>query len=328
MLRFGRISLASALLASACPMAALAASDTRNYPDKPIRLIDPFVPGGGSSVIARFVAQEMTDTLGSSVIVDNRGGAGGAIGTEIAAHSPADGYTLLMATASTVVIHPLVNKVPFDVLKDFTPVAHINDVPLVLVVHPSSPAKTVKELVAIAKSSPGKLNFASSGEGTISHLAGELFKTATGTDIVHVPYKGGGQAIIELVAGHIETGFVNILEALPQVKAGRLRALGVTTSKRSPVMPDTPTVSEAGVPGYQVVQWSGMLAPAGTPATIVARWNSGVNKLLQRADFRDRLVSGGADPVGGTPQQFQEFLRSEIAKWAKVIKAAKISSAR
>jgi tripartite-type tricarboxylate transporter receptor subunit TctC len=327
-LRSALISSILVLFSAPAAFAAQPQSSSPDYPNRPIRLISPFVPGGGTDVIARQVATGLNERWGQAVIVDNRGGAGGMIGTDIAAHSPADGYTLVMATASTVVINPLVSKAPFDVIKDFAPVAHINDVPLVLVVHPSVQAKTVKEFITLAKSQPGKFNFASSGEGTISQLAAELFRIATGTDMVHVPYKGGGQAIIELVAGHVETGFVNILEALPQVKAGRLRALAVTTAKRSSVMPAVPTVAEGGVNGYQVVQWSGVLAPAHTPATIVSKLNSEISRLLERPDFRDRLQGGGAEPAGGTPQQFQEFLQSEIAKWAKVIKAAKITTAR
>ncbi|MES2561710.1 MAG: tripartite tricarboxylate transporter substrate binding protein [Pseudomonadota bacterium] len=299
-----------------------AQSAEQRYPVKAIRLISPFAPGGGASTVARMIGPELTEAWGQSVVVDNRPGAGGSIGTELAARSPADGYTLLMATASTIVINPLVSKVPFDPVRDFTPVIHTTTVPLVLVVHPSVPAKSVKELLAHA--AHGRLNFASSGEGTTSHLAAELFKGLGNVTMTHVPYKGGGQAIIDLMAGHVQTGFVNILEALPQVNAGRLRALAVSTSKRSPVAASIPTVSEAGVGGYEVIQWSGVLAPAGMPKAITIRLNEQINRILNGVDMRTRLMDSGADPGGGSPEQFSALIQSEIAKWSKVVKSVKL----
>jgi tripartite-type tricarboxylate transporter receptor subunit TctC len=316
---------ANALFAQTPPKAA--ASDIR-YPTKPIRLISAFAPGGGASTVARMIAPELTDAWGQSVVVDNRPGAGGSIGTEMAARAPADGYTLVMATASTIVINPLVGKVPFDPIRDFTPVVHTSTVPLVLVVHPSVPAKSVKELVAYARTAGSRLNFSSSGEGTISHLAGELFKSMANVDMMHVPYKGGGQAIIDLMAGHVQVGFQNILEALPQINAGRLRALAVSTPKRSPVVPTSPTVAEAGVPGYEVIQWSGILAPAGVPKDVVAKLNAEVNRVLARADMRERFIAGGADPGGGAPEQFGALIKSEIAKWSKLLKTIKVEVQR
>jgi tripartite-type tricarboxylate transporter receptor subunit TctC len=299
-----------------------------HYPTKPIRLISAFAPGGGASAVARLIAPELTEAWGQAVVVDNRPGAGGSIGTEMAARSLADGYTLVMATASTIVINPLVGKVPFDPINDFTPVVHTSTVPLVLVVHPSVPAKSVQELIAYARTPGTQLNFSSSGEGTISHLAGELFKSMAKVDMVHVPYKGGGQAIIDLIAGHVQVGFQNILEALPQINGGRIRALAVSTPKRSPVVPTIPTVAEAGLPGYEVIQWSGILAPAGVPKSVVTKLNAEVNRVLARADMRERFIGGGADPGSGSPEQFGTLIRLEIGKWSKVVKTIKLDVQR
>ncbi len=302
-------------------------SDAR-YPAKSIRLISPFAPGGGASTVARLIGPELTEAWGQAVVVDNRPGAGGSRGTELTARAPVDGYTLVMATASTIVINPLVGKVPFDPIRDFTPVAHTTTVPLILVVHPTVPAKSVSELVTRAQASSGQLNFASSGEGTISHLAAELFKSVADIQMIHVPYKGGGQAIIDLVAGHVQTGFVNILEALPQINAGRLRALAVSTAKRSPVAPSVPTMSEAGVAGYEVIQWSGVLGPAGMPKEITAKLNAEIMRILSRPDIRKRLLDAGADPGVGSPDQFGALIRSEISKWAKVVRSVKLDAQR
>ena len=307
------------------PMLVAAAACAQQYPAKPVRLISPFAPGGGASLVARVIGQELTAVWGQSVVVDNRGGGGGVIGTEIAARAPADGYTLMMATASNLVIHPLMAKVPYDPLKDFTPIAFTTKVPLVLVVHPSVPAKSVRDLVALGRQRDSRLNFASSGEGTISHLAGELLKGAAGINMTHVPYKGGGQAIIDIMAGHVQTGFINILEALPQVKAERLRALAVTTASRSPVMPDTPTVAEAGVAGFEVTQWSGVMGPAGLPPAIVALLNSEIEKALTKPQVRERFAADGAQPVGGPPEKLGAFIKAEIAKWSKVVKQANLT---
>ena len=307
---------------------ALAQPEPQRYPTKPIRLISPFAPGGGSDRVARMLAPELTEAWGQPVVIDNRPGAGGAVGTELTARSAPDGYTMVMATASTIVINPLVGKVGYDPLRDFAPVVHTSTVPLVLVVHPSVPAKSVKELIAHARSSATRLNYASSGEGTISHLAGELLKSLTQADMVHVPYRGGGQAIIDLVAGHVQTGFLNMLEAVPQIKAGRLRALGVSTPSASAALPGVPTVAEAGVPGFDVIQWSGVLAPVGVPRGIVLKWNAEVNRLLSRADVRERLASAGADPGGGSPEQFGALVRADIAKWSKAVKSIAIKLQR
>ena len=294
------------------------------YPTKPIRLINPFPPGGGASIIGRVIAQELTERLGQSVVFDNRGGAGGIIGMEIAARAAPDGYTLTMATASTVTINPLLSKVPFDPVKDFVPVIHVSNVPLILVVHPSIAAKSTREFIALLKAQPGKLNFASSGKGTISHLAGELFKFSTGVTMVHVPYRGGGPALVDVLGGQVQSNFANILSSLPHVKGGRLRGLAVTSAKRSSAIPELPTVAESALPGYEVVQWNGVLAPARVPLPIIARLNSEIERMLALPEMKSRLAADGADPAGGTPEHFAAFIRADIEKWAKVIKAANV----
>ena len=296
------------------------------YPTKPIRLINPFPPGGGASIMGRVIAQELTERLGQSVVFDNRGGAGGVIGMEIAARAAPDGYTLTMSTASTVTIHPLLSKVPFDPIKDFAPVSHVSNVPLLLVVHPSVAAKSTREFIALLKAQPGKLNFASSGKGTISHLAGELFKNSAGVSMVHVPFRGGGPALVDVLGGQVQINFANILSSLPHVKGNRLRGLAVTSAKRSGAIPELPTVAESALPGYEVVQWNGVLAPARVPAAIVGRLNDEIERILALPEMKSRLAADGADPAGGTPERFAAFIRSDIEKWAKVIKAANVQA--
>lgn len=295
-------------------------TDPDAYPTRPVRLIVPFPPGGGSDAVAHLVGQRLYARWGQSFIVDNRGGAGGAIGTELGARATPDGYTLVMATASTVVVNPLINKVPFDPLKDLDAVIHTSSVPLILAVHPSLPAKTAKEFVALARSQPGRLNVSSSGEGTISHLALELFKLEAGISAVHVPYRGGGPARNALLAAEVQANFANLISAAPHVKSGRLRALGVTTSKRVSGLPEVPTLSEAGIPGYEVIQWNGILAPHGTPQAIVARLNGEINRIIAQSDVQKILVAGGAEPEGGTPGDLAAFIKADIAKWAKVVR--------
>jgi tripartite-type tricarboxylate transporter receptor subunit TctC len=312
------------LLALVIAGSAHAQSSNATYPTKPIRLINPFPPGGGATIIGRVIAQELTERLGQSVVFDNRGGAGGIIGMEIAARAAPDGYTLTMATASTVTINPLLSRVPFDPIKDFAPVIHVSNVPLILVVHPAVAAKSVKEFITLTKAQPGKINFASSGKGTISHLAGELFKVNTGVNMVHVPYRGGGPALVDVIGGQVQTNFANILSSLPHVKGGRLRGLAVTSAQRSSAIAELPTIAESGIPGYEVVQWNGMLAPARVPAAIVARLNTEVERALQLPEMKTRLAADGADPIGGPPEKFAAFIRADIVKWAKVIKAANV----
>jgi tripartite-type tricarboxylate transporter receptor subunit TctC len=323
-------NLSSGLLALAASGANAPASavEEQVYPAKPIRLIAPFAPGGGATQVARMIVPELADVLGQSIVVDNRPGGGGMLGTEIAARSQPDGYTLVMGTVSNIVINPLLSKAPYDPVRDLVTIIHTSTVPLVLVVHPSVAAKSVKELIDLARSAPAKLNFASSGEGTVGHLAGELFKSTAGVSLVHVPYRGGGPAVIDLVGGHVQLGFINIIEALPQVNAGRLRALGVSTAKRSPVSPALPTIAEAGVPRYEVVQWSGVLGPAGLPKSIVNRLNREIAKILTGSELWHRLVASGAEPGGGTPEQFSALVKSDIGKWSQIIKAARLEHVR
>ena len=318
---------AGSLLALACGASVCARAEAK-YPVKPIRLIAPFAPGGGATLVARLITPELSEVLGQSIVVDNRPGAGGVVGTEIAAHSPPDGYTLVMATVSNIVINPLLAKVPYDPVGDFTAIIHTSTVPLLFVVHPSVPAKSVKEFIAYGRSPGARMNFASSGEGTISHLAGELFKSATGVSMLHIPYRGGGPAVIELVAGHVQAGFSNILESLPHVNSGRLRGLAVTTAKRSAVAPDIPTVAESGVPGYEVIQWSGILGPAGLRKDIVVRLNAEVARILGKGEIRERLIGSGADPGSGSPEQFGALIKSEIAKWSRLVKTVRLEAAR
>jgi tripartite-type tricarboxylate transporter receptor subunit TctC len=317
-------SVFAMLLALTC-CAAFAQGD---YPTRPIRLISPFAPGGGATLVARMIGPDLGEALGQTIVIDNRPGGGGTVGTEIATRAQPDGYTLLMVTLSNAVINPLVSKVSYNLDRDFVAIAHTSTVPQILVVNPSVPARTVKEFIDYTRLPGARVNFASSGEGSANHLAGELFKSLAGVRMTHVPYRGGGLAIIDLVAGHVQTGFMNILEALPHVNAGRLRGLAVTTAKRSPVAPTIPTMIEAGVPGYEVTQWSGMLGPAGLPKRIVARLNGEIGKILAKPEIRDRLLASGAEPGGGSPQQFDAFIKSETAKWSKVVKLVKLDIVR
>lgn len=321
---------------TACIFAALAVTAAGHppafaagtYPDRPVRLVVGFAPGGAADILGRVAAQQLSDRLGQQVVVDNRGGAGGAIGTDMTARSAADGYTLAMATASTLSINPLINKVPFDPIKDFVPVVHTSTIPVVLVAHPSVPVKSAQELIALAKAQPGKLNYGSSGDGTITHLAGELFKTMTGVDIVHVPFRGGGPARNATLGGHVQLNFANLLSASPFVKNGRLRALGVSTRKRTAGMPEVPTLAEAGVTGYEVLQWNGVIAPRATPKAIIARVNRDINEIVSRPDVQKAIIGSGSEPEGGTPEEFASFIKADIAKWAKVIREARLEDKR
>lgn len=294
------------------------------YPSKPVRLIVPFPPGGGSDTVAHLLSTRLFERWGQAVVVDNRGGAGGSIGTDLTARSAPDGYTLAMATASTLSINPVLNKVPFDPIKDFAPVIHTSTIPVVLVVHPSVPVKSTRELIAMAKAQPGKLNYGSSGDGTITHLAGELFKSMTGVDIVHVPFRGGGPARNATLGGHVQINFANLLSASPFVKNGRLRALGVSTRKRTAGMPEVPTIADAGVPGYEVMQWNGVIAPRGTPKAIVAALNRDINEIVSRPDVQKMIIGSGSEPEGGTPEEFAAFIKADIAKWTKVVRDARL----
>lgn len=294
------------------------------YPSKTVRLIVPWPPGGGADVISRMLTPKLAEALGQQIVIDNRGGAAGNIGAELAAKSPPDGYTIVFAYSGTHSINQhIYSRMPFKE-SDFAPIIQLASVPQVLVVHPSLPVKTVKDLIALAKSRPGQLSYASSGSGAINHLTGELFNYMAGTKIVHVPYKGGGPAAVALLSGEIETIFGEPASFVQFIKAGRVRAIAVTSAKRSPFLPELPTIGESGVPGYDVTSWNGMLAPAGTPAEIVNRLNAEYNKIIAEPDMKKRLIDNGYEPVGGTPARFGEHIRSEIAKWGPVVKRAGI----
>jgi tripartite-type tricarboxylate transporter receptor subunit TctC len=286
-------------------------------------LVVPFPAGGTTDILARAAAQQLTELLGQSVVVDNRPGAAGNIGSDVVAKSPADGYTLLMGTVGTHAINPsLYSKMPYDHIKDFVPIVLVAGVPNVLVVNPALPVNSVADLIKLAKEKPGSINFASSGSGTSIHLSGELFKTMAGVDMTHVPYKGSAPAITDLMGGQVQIMFDNLPSSLQQIKAGKLRAIAVTSLKRAPALPNVPTISESGLPGFEASSWFGILAPAGTPASVVTRINAEVNKWLQSADAREKLLAQGAEAAGGSPEQFAAFIRSETDKWAKVVKAS------
>jgi len=298
-------------------------ASAQSYPNRAIRLVVPFPAAGTTDILARAAAQKLTEAFGQSVVVDNRPGAAGNIGSDLVAKSAPDGYTLLMGTVGTHAINPsLYSKMPYDHVKDFVPVVLVAGVPNVLVVNPALPVNSVADLIKLAKDKPGQINFASSGSGTSIHLSGELFKTMAGVDITHIPYKGSSPALTDLMGGQVQIMFDNLPSALPQIKAGKLRAIAVTSLKRAPVLPDVPTISESGLPGFEASSWFGVLAPAGTPAPIVARINAEVNKWLQSAEAREKLLSQGAEAAGGSPEQFANHIRAESEKWAKVVKAS------
>lgn len=302
----------------------LPAQAQTTYPTRAVRLIVPSSPGGGTDISARILAPQLTQFLGQQVIVENRPGAGTMIGGEAVARAAPDGYTLLMGI-STLAINPaMYKKVSYDALKDLAPISQAVSLSNVLVVHPSLPPRNVKEFVAFVKARPGQINFASAGVGTSPHLSMELLLVLAKLNMVHVPYKGSGPGVSDLVAGHVPVMMPNMLSAQPHIKTGRLRALGVTGIKRAPGAEDIPTIAEAGVPGYEAVQWYGVLAPAATPRDIITKLHAGVVRALQNPDVRQRLLNDGAEPVGSSPEEFAVYLRSETEKWAKVIKAAGI----
>lgn len=315
--RFASLSFAAAVLAGvagdACAQSA--------YPSKPIHLVVPFSSGGPSDVLARAIGQKLGESLRQPVVIENRTGAGGNIGSDYVAKAPPDGYTLVLGTVGTHSINAgLYSKLPFDTLRDFAPVALVASATIVMVAHPSVPAKSIRELVTLAKSTPGQLNFASPGSGTPQHLSAELFKTTAGVELTHIPYKGAAPALTDLLGGQVSLGFVSLPAALPHVKAGKLRALGVTATKRSVVAPEVPTIAESGLPGYEVENWYGVLAPAGTPGEIVSKLNAEIVKVLQRRDVRESLNTQGFEILQSTPEQFTAFMKTELAKWAKVVK--------
>jgi tripartite-type tricarboxylate transporter receptor subunit TctC len=294
------------------------------YPAKPVRLISGFQPGGGSDIVARLVSEKLAEAWGRPFIVDNRSGAGGTIAMSIAAHAPADGYTLLVISGSQITNAAYVTKVPFDILKAYAPITQATSGPYLLVVNPAVPAQNVKELIALARAKPGQINYASSGTGSFAHLGMELFKTLTRTDMVHVPYKGSGPALVELVAGQVQASLVSATSGAPHVRSGRLRALAVTTAQRSPLNPELPTVAESGVPGFSIDSWYGVVAPAGTPPSIEKQLNAEIARVLQTPAVASYLAREGAVPKGGTPAELAALIRAELAKWGKVIAAARL----
>lgn len=301
--------------------AALLAAEA--YPNRPVRLVVPFAPGGPSDILGRLLAQKLTDSLGQPVVVDNRGSAGGIVGFEIATKAVPDGYTLLLGGGSGLTQNPsLYRKLPYDAMRDLQPISRIDSGPNLLCVHPSVQAKSVQELVALARSKPGQISFASAGSG--NRLASELFKIHAAIDIVNVPYKGTGQAMTDLVGGQVHMMMISPIAALPQVKAGKLRGLAVTTLKRSSVLPETPTMAESGLPGVEVNSWHGFFAPAKTPAAVVAKLNAETLKFLSLADVKERFAVAGLEPAGTTPQELTEYMKAETAKWAKIIQQAGI----
>lgn len=292
------------------------------YPTRAVRMIVPYGSGGSVDLIARMIAQKMTESMGQQVVVDNRPGASGNIGTELAVRAPADGYTILMVTIPLVVNPSFYRNLPFDVLTDLVPVSRVAAAPFILVVHPSLPIKSVRELITLAKKEPGKLNFLSGGKGTNSHVALELFKNLTGVDIVHVPYKGSGAGLIAIVSGEVELGVLGFRVAMSNIKTGKLRALGLTGTKRSPELPGIPTIAEAGVPGYDFTSWYGVLVPAGTPANVIAALHGHIVKAMHAPDLVDRLSKDDTAIIASSPEQFAAFIKSELARWNKVVKGA------
>ena len=296
----------------------------QSWPAKPIRFIVPFAPGGGTDLLARLLAPRLTEALGQPVIVDNRGGAGGVIGAEIAAKAPADGYVIVLGSPGPFTINPNLQRMPYDSLRDFAPIALATVSPFVLVVHPSLPARSVKELLSLARSRPGQLNYGSSGNGSVAHFSAEQLKALAKIDIVHVPYKGSGPAVIDLIAGQLQLMIENMPTVLAHIRAEKLRALAVGTKTRSTLLPELPPIGESGVPGYESSTAFGVLAPAKTPPAIVSRLNGEIVKILRSAEARERLTALGMEPVGGTPEAYAAHLKEELAKYARIVKAAGI----
>jgi tripartite-type tricarboxylate transporter receptor subunit TctC len=296
------------------------ASPAQDYPGKPIRIIVPYPPGGFNDTLARTVGQKLTESWHQAVIVDNRPGGGGTIGTNLAAKSAPDGYTLLIVSFAFAVNPALYASLPYDTGKDFAPIVLAATTPNLLVVNPGLPVKSVKELIALARSKPGQLNYASAGSGSSNHLSMELFKSLTGVDIIHVPYKGSAPAVTDLIGGQVDLMFDNAPNVLQQVKAGKLRALAVSSKERSPFVKELPTVAEAGVPAFEVSVWFGVVAPAGTPQSVIAKLNAELNRILKLAEIRQTFNSQGVEPAGGTPEEFASFLVAQRTKWAKVVR--------
>ena len=314
-----------ATVAFALSLTVAAAHAQQKFPSRPIRVIVPLPPAGTTDIAARIVTQKLGEALGQPVIIDNRPGAGTTLGSALVARATPDGHTLLFASISLATTVPMYRKLPYDPVKDFAPIAPIGQSLYVLAVHPSVPVKSVQEFIALAKSKPGQVSYASAGTGTITHLTVELFISQVKIDMLHVPFKGGAPALAALVSGQVQAIFNPIAEILPQVRAGgKVRTLAVTSPKRAPDIPDVPTLAESGLPGFAVTPWSGIYAPAGTPPAIVNRLNTEINRMMQQPETRERILSTGLVPVGGTPAELGNYLKSEIARWTKVVKEAGI----
>jgi tripartite-type tricarboxylate transporter receptor subunit TctC len=294
----------------------------QSYPAKPITIVVPYPPGGPTDIVARLVGQKLSERVGQQVVIDNRPGAGGNVGAALVARAAPDGYTLLLGTTAHAINPSVFTTLNYNFVKDFSPVILLTSLPLVVVTNAALPVKNIQELIALAKSKPNQLAYASSGNGQSTHLAAELFKTMAGVSMTHVPYKGSAPALTDLAGGQVSVMFDTMLSAMPQVKGGRLNALAVTTATRSGAAPNLPTVAESGVPGYEAVAWSGLLAPAHTPADVVAKLNTEINAILNQPDVRKRLLNDGADPVGGSAEQFSSHVVKEVQKWANVAKAS------
>lgn len=312
-------------LGSANAFAQSASPEAMDFPRKSIRLVVGFSPGGPTDLLARTIGQKLTESLAQQVVIDNRPGANGIVGSELVAKAAPDGYTILMATASHA-INPSLYKLSFDPINDFAPVTPVGTGAYVLVVHPSVPAKSLKELIALARSRPGQLSFGSGGIGAATHLAVEILKSMAGIDMIHVPYKGGGPAMIDLLGGQLSLIFNDQLTTLPYIRSGKFRALAVSSAQRSSMLPNIPTVAESGLPGYEVIGWYGMLAPAGTPAPLINRLYREVVRIVQMPDVRERFLSLGTEPFTAAPPQFATFIKAEIPKWGKVVKDANIKA--
>ncbi len=310
-----------------CLLLAAAIAQAQNYPVKPVRVITPFTAGSAIDTLARVLGQKMSDAWGQQVVIDNRIGANGIIGTEAAAKAPADGYTLHLGNIATLAVNPhLYAKLPYDALRDFAPVTMAATIPVVLVVHPSLPVKSIKELIALAKARPGQLNYASGGTGSAQHLPMEMLRVDTGINIIHVPYKGLGPAFSDVLGGQVPMMFAGVSNVVPHLKTGRLRVLAIGSPRRSPTLPDVPTVAEAGVPGFDFDSWTGYLVPAGTPKDVIVKLHADITRTLALPDVREKLVTLGFNPVGGTPDELTTLIRNDLARFGKLVKAAGIKS--
>ncbi len=315
--------LTAALLVTTALAAGLPAG-AQTYPSGPMRIVVPFPPGGGTDILARVLGQKLTESWGQPVVVDNRAGASGTVGTAAVAKSPPDGQTMLIVPAGYAGNPSLYKRLPYDHTRDLAPVSCLASGPLTMVVHPSLPARSIKEFIAFGRARPGELNFGSSGAGTLPHLSAELFSSMSGIKMAHIPYKGAGAAVTDLLAGRVPVYFMNILQSLQLIKSGRLRALGVTTPERSPIAPDIPTIAESGLKGYDMTNWYGLLVPAGTPGPVIAKLNAEVARILNLPELKSRLAEDGMTVVASTPEQFTAFLARETAKFTRVIEAAGI----